>query len=100
MTTTRTFAGNPNWDLRTDKQKKKDKKYQDELKKHGLDKKVFTKKDGGPNAAAQQKRALAKAKRRAAIKTVAKTVATRGANLGVAAAKKVVKKVAKSRKKK
>ena len=90
----------PDWDGRTDKQKKKDKKYAADLKKHGLDKKEFKKKGGGPNAQTLQKRALAKAKRNAAFKTVAKTVATRGANIGVAAGKAVVKKIAKSRKKK
>jgi len=96
MTTTRSFAGDPNWDLRTDKQKKKDKKYAADLKKHGLDKKEFKKKGGGPNAAELQKRALSKAKRGAAFKTVAKAVATRGKSVVKSAAKKVVK----SRKKK
>ena len=100
MTRTRSFAGDPNADLRTDKQKKKDKRYAAALKKHGLAKKKFEKKDGGPNAATLQKRALAKAKLRAAVKTVAKTVATRGANLGAAAGKTVAKRIAKSRKKK
>ena len=100
MTRSRVLMPDPNADLRTDKQKKKDKKYAAELKKHGLDKKEFKKKDGGPNAATQQKRALAKAKRRAAMKTVAKTVATGGANLHVAAAKNIAKRITKSRKKK
>ena len=94
----------PDWDGRTDKQKKKDKKYAADLKKHGLDKKEFKKKGGGPNAQTLQKRALAKAKRRAAVKTGAKTtvkaLATGGRSLATSAAKAAVKKIAKSRKKK
>ena len=104
MTTSRSFAGNPNWDLRTDKQKKKDKTYAADLKKYGIDKKKFKQERGGPNVATQQKSALAKAKRNAAVKTGAKTtakaLATRGRSLATSAAKAAVKKIAKSRKKK
>ena len=104
MTRTRSFAGDPNADLRTDKQKNKVKKYASELKKYGIDKKEFKKSRGGPNVGAQQKRALAKAKRNAAFKTVAKTtakaVATGGRSLATSAAKAAAKRIAKSRKKK
>jgi len=100
MTRTRSFAGDPNWDLRTDKQKKKDKKFASELKKYGLDKKKYKKKDGGPNAETLRKRDLARAKRNDALKTGAKTtvkaLATGGRSLVGSAAKRIVK----SRKKK
>ena len=104
MTRSRTLAIPPNKDLRTSAQKAKDKKYATELKKYGIDKKKFKQERGGPNVATQQKSALAKAKRNAAVKTAAKTtvkaLATGGRSLTTSAAKATVKKIAKSRKKK